>query len=484
VTATAATPAGPRAPARRLLAPAVILSGYLLVLIDVSIVMVALPHVRDDLGFSATALSWVQNAYTLAFGGLLLLGARVGDLLGRRRTFVAGIGLFTFASLVGLAQSPAQLIAARAVQGAGAATLAPATLALLSTSFPDGAGRARAMAAYGSLGGIGVTIGLLLGGVLTDTLSWRAGFFVNVPVGIAAMLAAPRLLPETARHEGRLELAGALSSTLGATLLVYGIVRSAGAGWIDAGTLAALGAGVALLAIFVADQARSARPIMPLRLLADPERAGAYAARFLFNGVLLSSFWVLTLYLQGVSGLSPLETGLAFLPQTLVAFAAGALVVPALTRRLGTARVAVAGVTAMLVTAVWLSRLSVGTGYAAGIAAPMVLYGFAQALSLSALTTAGMARVAPHDAGAAGGLVNVAHHLGGALGLGILTTVFAAAGSPGLPARELLAHRVAAAFAGGAVLAALALVVTVVAARERTRGVDARAAIGEECPAR
>jgi EmrB/QacA subfamily drug resistance transporter len=454
--------------ARRLLVLATVLSGYLLVLIDVSIVMVALPHVRDDLGFSAAGLSWVQNAYTLAFGGLLLLGARAGDLLGRRRTFVAGVGLFTVASLaVGLAQSPAELVAARALQGIGAATLAPSTLALLATSFRDDAGRARAMAAYGSLGGIGVTIGLLLGGVLTDWLSWRVGFLVNVPVGLLAMLAAPRLLPETARHEGRFELAGALSSTVGATLLVYGIVRSADAGWTDSLTLAALTAGVALLAFFVCDQARSAQPIMPLRLLADRERAGAYAARFLFNGVLLSSFWFLTLYLQGVAGYGPLQAGVAFLPQTVAAFFAGAVVVPPLTRRLGTPRVALAGVAAMVVTAAWLSRLSVGTGYVTGIAAPMLFYGVAQALCLSSLTSAGMARVAPQDAGVAGGLVNAAHHLGGALGLGILTTVFAAAGSPGSTAQQLVAERVGAAFTGATVIAALALAVTAVAARPR-----------------
>jgi EmrB/QacA subfamily drug resistance transporter len=471
--------------ARRPLVLALLLSGYLLVLIDVSIVMVALPHVRDDLGFSATALSWVQNAYTLAFGGLLLLGARVGDLLGRRRTFVAGIGLFTVASLaVGLAQSPAELIAARAVQGAGAAALAPSTLALLSTSFPDGAGRARAMAAYGALGGIGVTIGLLLGGVLTDTLSWRVGFFVNVPVGVAAMLAAPRLLPETARHEGRLELAGALSSTLGATLLVYGIVRSAEAGWTDAATVAALGTGLALLAFFVADQARSAQPILPLRLLADRERAGAYAARFLFNGVLLSSFWFLTLYLQGVSGYSPLAAGVAFLPQTLVAFATGMIVVPPLTRRLGDARVAVAGVAAMVVTTAWLSRLSPGDGYATAVALPMLFYGFAQALSLSSLTTAGMAGVAPRDAAVAGGLVNAAHHLGGALGLAVLTTVFASARAAGAGPAALLAHRVGAAFTGATMLAALALLVTVLAARACPRPARAVGAGREQCPAR
>src|SRR5881398_3674559 len=190
---------------RRGLVLAVILAGYLLVLIDVSILMVALPRIHQDLGFSSVSLSWAQNAYTLTFGGLLLLGARAGDLLGRRRTFIAGIALFATASLaVGLAQSAIWMIAARAVQGIGAAILAPSTLALLSTSFPEGPQRARAMAAYGALAGIGTSIGLILGGALTDALSWRVGFFLNVPVGLAAIVAAPRLLQETERHPGRL----------------------------------------------------------------------------------------------------------------------------------------------------------------------------------------------------------------------------------------------------------------------------------------
>src|SRR4051812_36014975 len=230
---------------------AIILAGYLLVLIDVSILMAALPSIRADLGFSDTSLSWAQNAYTLTFGGLLLLGARAGDLLGRRRTFVLGIGVFTAASLaVGLAQSPATMIAARAVQGVGAAALAPSTLALLSTSFPEGEQRARAMAAYGALAGIGTAAGLIIGGVLTETLSWRVGFFLNIPVGLAAMIAAPRFLPETARHPGRPDLAGALSSTVGVSSLVFGIVHSADAGWADPITLLAIGVGLVLVAVF------------------------------------------------------------------------------------------------------------------------------------------------------------------------------------------------------------------------------------------
>jgi MFS family permease len=211
---------------------AVILIGYLLILIDVSILMAALPTIHHDLGFSATSLSWTQNAYTLTFGGLLLLSARVGDLAGRRRTFMAGITPFAIASLtVGLAQSPAWMIAARAAQGVGAAMLAPSTLALLSTSFPEGPQRARAMAAYGALAGIGTAFGLIVGGVLTTALSWRLGFFLNVPIALAAILAAPKVLPETPRHTGRLDLAGVLSSTVGVSTLVFGIVHSADAGW-------------------------------------------------------------------------------------------------------------------------------------------------------------------------------------------------------------------------------------------------------------
>jgi EmrB/QacA subfamily drug resistance transporter len=461
---------------------AVILVGYLLILIDVSILMAALPRINADLGFSATGLSWAQNAYTLTFGGLLLLGARVGDLLGRRRAFMLGIAVFTAASLaVGLAQSPAWMIAARAVQGIGAATLAPSTLALLSASFPEGRQRTRAMAAYGALAGIGTSFGLVVGGVLTETLSWRYGFFLNVPLGLAAILAAPRLLEETDRHAARLDVPGALSSTLGASALVFGIVHSADAGWTAGSTVAALVAGVALLAVFVANQARAQQPLMPLRLLADRGRAGAYAARFLFNAVLVSFFFFMTQYLQGVSGDSPLQAGLAFLPVTGAAFAAAA-VTSRTTRRVSNDVLAVAGCAAMLIGTAWMSRVSVDTGYLLGIGVPMIVFGIGQGLGLSSLTTAGMAGVQPRDAAIAGGLVNVAHHLGGALGLGVLVTVFDAAGSPADGARALLADRVSAALTAACLFLALALVVTL-ATRTTRRATAPRAALGEDCAA-
>jgi EmrB/QacA subfamily drug resistance transporter len=448
---------------RRGLVMAIILVGYLLILLDVSILMVALPRIHRDLGFSATGLSWAQNAYTLVFGGLLLLGARAGDLLGRRRMFIAGIGLFAIASAaVGLAQSPTWMIAARAVQGIGAAMLAPSTLALLSTNFPEGPQRNKAMAAYGALAGIGTSAGLLIGGALTEWLSWRVGFLVNVPVGLVAMVAASRYLTETEPQPGRLEPIGALCSTLGVGALVFGIVHSAQAGWTDNVTIGALTAGTVLVALFLRGQRRSDQPILPLRLFANRERAGAYAARFLFNGALLSAAFFMTQYLQGVKHYTPLEAGLAILPQMLAAFAA-ATSIPRIGRHLSTASLSVIGCAAMLIGALWLSRVSADTDYLTGIAIPMIIFGIGQGLGLSALTNAGMAGLAATDASAAGGLVNVAHHLGGAFGLGVLVTIFNAAGSGAHGPEQLLADRVAAAFIGASVLMALALLITVIA---------------------
>jgi EmrB/QacA subfamily drug resistance transporter len=463
-------------PTRRGVVLAVILAGYLLLLIDVSILMAGLPTIRRDLGFSPASLSWAQNAYTLTFGGLLLLGARAGDLAGRRRMFVVGIGVFAVASLaVGLAQSPGWMITARGVQGVGAAILAPSTLALLSTSFPEGPQRTRAMAAYGALAGVGTGFGLIAGGVLTTTLSWRVGFFLNVPVALAAILAAPRVLPETVRHAGRLDVPGPLASTVGVTALLFGIVHSAEAGWSDSVTVGAIVIGLGLVVAFVTGQRRAAEPLMPLRLFGDRIRAGAYVARFLFNGVLVSWFFFMTQYLQGVSGFTPLQAGLAFLPVTGAAFAAAAAT-SRVSRRVGTRGLTIAACAAMLVGTASLSRVSPTTGYALGIALPMIVFGIGQGLGLSTLTTAGMAGVEPQDAAVAGGLVNVAHHLGGALGLGILVTVFDAAGGAA-GGSVLLAGQVSAALTAACAFLILALVVTT-ASHARPR-----AAALTECPA-
>jgi EmrB/QacA subfamily drug resistance transporter len=439
----------------------IVLASYLMIVLDISITITALPKIDAALDFSPAGLSWVQTAYTLTFGGLLLLGARAGDILGRRRMFVTGIALFTVASLlVGAAQSSGCLIAARALQGMGAAILAPSTLSMLQTSFEAGPERTRAVAYYGAVAGIGASLGLVLGGVLTDVLSWRVAFFINAPIGIAMALASPRYLPETERRSGDLDIAGAIASTLGMTVLVYGLVRAAEDGWGDAGTLAALILGVLLLAGLVINERRATQPIMPLRLFASAERSAAYAGRVLFLGAMMGFWFFITQYLQTVKDYSPFEAGLGFLPMTAVNFAV-ALAVPKLTQRYGNGFLLAGGLALTAVGMFWLSRLSGDTNYLTGVALPMMLIGGGQGATLSPLTAAGIAGVAPEDAGAASGLVNVAHRLGGSFGLGILVTVFAAADAGGLSADGLLAHRVSTSLTVGTGMLALALVLVV-----------------------
>jgi EmrB/QacA subfamily drug resistance transporter len=436
---------------------AIILAGYLMIVLDISIVITALPKIQHSLGFSATGLSWVQNAYTLVFGGLLLLGARAGDMLGRRRMFLAGLAVFSAASLaIGMAPSAAWLLAARAMQGVGAAILAPSTLALLSTGFAEGPARTRALSWYAATAGVGASVGLVLGGVLADWVSWRVGFFINVPLGLALMLAARRHIAETAARQGNFDLAGAFTSTFGMGALVYGIVRAASAGWGDTLTIAAVGAGIVLLAVFGLVEARASQPIMPLRLFASRERAGAYAARMLFLGAMMGFWFFTTQFLQGVLGFRPAEAGLAFLPATLPNFAA-AIAVPRLTRRLGNGRVLATGLTLALAGMAWLSRASVDSLYLSGVALPMVLIGLGQGLTLGPLTVAGVAGVDAQDAGAASGAVNVAHQLGGSLGLSVLIVVFAAAGTHVLDGRALLAQRISSALGAGTAMLVLSL---------------------------
>lgn len=436
---------------------AIVLVSYLMTLLDVSIVITALPKIQQSLQFSATELSWVQNAYTLAFGGLLL-GARAGDILGRRRMFLWGMGLFTLASLaIGLAQSPEWLLGARAVQGMGSAILAPSTLALLSTNFAEGPERTRALSLYGATAGVGASIGLVLGGVIADWLSWRVGFFINLPIGLAVIWGARRYIQETERHiSGQFDVLGAVASTLGMGALVYGLVRSASTDWGDGLTVASLAAGLVLLALLVWHESRVQQPIMPLRLFAHRERAGAYVARVLFLGAMVGFWFFTTQFLQGVLGFSPFEAGLAYLPTTIPNFAA-AMAVPRLTQRFGNGRVLAADLATTVLGMVWLSLVSVDSSYLTGIALPMVLLGLGQGCTLSPLTVAGIAGVRREDAGAASGLVNAAHQLGGSLGLAILVVVFAAVDQGTLDARALLAHRIAAAFSAGLVMLVLAL---------------------------
>jgi EmrB/QacA subfamily drug resistance transporter len=437
----------------------IILACYLMIIVDISVIITALPEIHRALDFSSTALSWVQNAYALTFGGLLLLGARAGDILGRRRVFMAGIGLFTAASLLaGLAQSPTWLLAARAAQGVGAAIAAPSTLAFLTVTFREGTERTRAVAWYSAVAGGGASLGLVLGGVLTQWVSWRSGLFINVPIGLALIWLAPRYLPETEREPGRFDFAGAATSTLGMTSLVYGFVRAAEDGWGDRLTTASFVVGVGLIAAFVINEMRAEQPITPLRLFASRERSGAYAARILVVSGMYAMFFFLTQYFQGVSGFGPLEAGAAFLPMTLLVFAM-VQVVPRIAPRVGNTRLLAGGLLVALAGMLWLSQLGDGTPYFPQIALPLLLLGVGMGTALTPLTSAAIAGVAPDDAGAASGLVNTAHQLGGALGISVLVTVFTGAGG-GEDAREL-AHGVATTLTGSAIFLALALIVVV-----------------------
>jgi EmrB/QacA subfamily drug resistance transporter len=442
---------------------AIILGCYLMVVLDASVVITALPDIRTDLGFSPASLSWVQNIYALAFGGLLLLGARMGDLLGRRQVFIGGIALFTVASMLGgLAQSETWLLAARTLQGVGAAIAAPSTLALLTISFPEGSERTRAIALYSAVASAGASIGLVLGGMLTSWISWRWSLFINVPIGVVLISLAPAYLPETERHTGEFDIAGAATSTLGMSALVYGLVRAAETSWGDAVALGSFVLAALMLAAFVAIEKRARQPITPLRLFASRERVGAYAARLLMVGAMFGMFFYLTQFLQGAESYSALKTGLAFLPVTLSIFAM-VKVVPRLLGRIGSQPTLIGGLMLALVGLLWLSRITTSTDYWTGIAIPMALIGVGMGLAFTPLTQAAIAGVDNRDAGAASGLVNVFQQLGSTVGIGLLVTVFAAA-SEGSGAKAL-AEGVPATITVSAALVAAALAVVLAVMR-------------------
>lgn len=436
---------------------AIILISYVMIVLDISVVLTGLPRIHEELGFTDAGLAWVQSAYTLTFGGFLLLGARAGDMLGRRRMFILGMAIFTFASVaIGASGSAAWMLAWRAIQGLGSAVLAPATLALLQTTFKEGEERTRAVSYYSAAAGLSATIGLIVGGLLADWLSWRVGFLINLPIGIAMIAAARLCIPETAGSPGSFDFPGAVTSTLGMSALVYGFIRSAQSGW-DIVTVAILAAAAALLALFVLIERRALQAVLPLRLFADAERSGAYAARVLYLGAMVGFFFFTTLYLQDVAGLRPALTGLAFVPATLLHVPV-AMFVPQLISRFGRNRVLIAGMVTGIVAMGWLSRAGVGSNYWTAVALPMLLIGISQGLTLSPLTSSGVARVGHGDAGAASGAVNVAHQIGSAVGLSVLIAI-AAIGSAGLRGVELTAYRASHAFDTGTIMLVLALAV-------------------------
>jgi EmrB/QacA subfamily drug resistance transporter len=436
---------------------AIILISYFMILLDNSVIFTGLPSIRADLDLSVSELSWVQDAYVLVFGGLLLLGARAGDIVGRRRLFVVGLAVFGTASLlIGLAPAGWWLIGARAVQGIGAAIVAPTSLALITAYF-EGEARSRAVAWYGATAGIGASLGLLVGGALTDFVSWRAAFLVNVPIAIAMIIGARAVLTETPRLRGSFDVVGALCATIGMGALVFGIIESGETGWGSARVLLAVLVGVVLLAALVVNESRVAQPIMPLRLFRSRERSGAYAARMLYLGAMIGFFFFTTQYMQDALGFTPLQAGLGFLPMSLVNFAV-ALAIPRLGARIPTGVLLAGGTAVTLAGMAWLSRAGIGGAYVSSVAVPMVLIGAGQGLAFAPLTNVGIAGVAQSDAGAASGLVNTAHQLGTALGLAVLSAVALRAGT-GTGGAQTVAEHVRAALTGGSVLLALALLV-------------------------
>jgi EmrB/QacA subfamily drug resistance transporter len=464
---SAGTPAdsGSVGPAHPRAILAIILVSYFLILLDNSVIFTGLPSIASAMDLGAAGLSWVQDAYTLVFGGLLLLGARLGDLLGRRRVFVAGLAVFVTASfLIGVAPTGWWLIAGRALQGVGAAVVAPSALSLLTASFPEGEQRSRAVAWYAATAGIGASLGMLVGGAAAQWISWRAGFFINVPLGIAMAILAPRYLPAPRPQRGRFDLTGALAATVGVGALVFGIIESGDRGWTDPVVAGALMVAVAVPGVLLVHERRAEQPIMPLRLFANRHRSGAYAARALYLGAMMGFFFFFTTQLmQDVLGFTAFQAGLGFLPMTAVNFAV-ATMLPRLARRYGEAPVLVAGVGLTLVGMAWLAQVDQSSSYVTGIALPMVLIGAGQGLAFALLTGFGLAGVRSEDAGAASGLVNTAHQLGMATGLAILVAASAHATD--------LAGQVATALTWGTGLLALCLLVVVtviVPAQRRAR---------------
>jgi EmrB/QacA subfamily drug resistance transporter len=454
------------------------LSAQLMIILDMTVVNIALPHIQTSLHFSGASLSWVLNGYTLTSGGLLLLGGRAGDILGRRRMFIAGISLFTLASLAGgLSNTAGLLIAARALQGVGGALASPAVLALIVTSFPEGRERTRALGIYMGVITGGSSLGLVLGGVITEWLSWRWVLFINVPIGIAVLAVTPLFVGETPRLPGRFDLAGALTATTGVTALVYGFIRAATYGWGDHLSVASFGAAVILLAFFVLTETRARQPITPMRLFTDVSRAGSFAARLLLIAGMFGMFFFLTQFLQKIMGFSPIRAGVAFLPMTIALFGVSRLA-PRLMPRVGAKPLMIAGMLPAIASMAWLSRVTPATTYWGGVFGPMMLLGVGMGLVFVPLTTASLAGVPARDSGAASGLVNMLQLVGGALGLGILVAVYGtasrhAASHPvaGLTSfaqsQHVLAHGMAAAFGFAAILDVCSLLVILALIRTR-----------------
>jgi len=457
---------------RRWWALALLCMTQFMVVLDASIVNIALPSIGREVGISQENLSWVVNGYVLTFGGFLLLGGRMADLLGRRRIFMAGLLIVAIASLfAGFAPSEGALIAARAGQGLGAAIIAPSALSIVTTIFRDGAERNKALGAWGAVAGSGGAAGVLLGGVLTDSLGWEWVLWVNVPVALVVLALTPGLIPES-RSESQtrtFDLAGAATVTAGLSLLVYAIVDAESAGWGSSQTIGLLAAAAALLAIFTAIELRSEAPLVPFSIFRKRTLTGANVVGLMLGGSLFAMFFFITLYMQQVLGYSPIKAGVSYLPLSIAIILSAGLASQLVTR-IGFKPVLAAGLVLVAAGLVWFSGVSVGGGFATDILGPSLLAAVGLGFAFVTTTIAAVSGIDDHEQGLASGLINTSQQIGGALGLAILATVAnsrtddvlaAAGGSPrALP--EALVEGFQSAFLGAALIAVIGLVLTLV----------------------
>lgn len=410
------------------LALVVIAFAQLMVVLDTTIVNVALPSIQRALHFNSTDLEWVVNGYALAFGGLLLLGGRAGDLFGRRRMFIAGVLLFASGSMAGgLATTSTWLVVWRVVQGAGAAIVAPTALSLIADTFAEGAERNRALGIYAGAAGGGGAVGLIVGGLIVNYLSWRWVLFVNVPIALALAAAAPRVLAASRPRPGRLDLPGAVTATAAMTSLVYGLSRTATSGWSDGVTVATLGLGAALMVLFVLIERRSSQPLMPIALFANRNRSGAYALRMIAGATTLSVLFLLTQILQNVHHYSALHAGFAFLP-----LGAGVVITAQLTSRFvgrtGPRLPLAAGALVVAAGLAWLTRAGAGGDYPIDILPALIALSVGLGLIFFPTTVVAVTGAARHESGLASAVLNVSQQLGGSIGLAVLGTVAAHSG--------------------------------------------------------
>jgi EmrB/QacA subfamily drug resistance transporter len=454
----------------RWLALYVLCLATLMIVLDTTIVNVALPSIRSDLGFSQTSLAWVVNAYTLTYAGLLLLGGRLGDLFGHRRLFLMGIGLFTVSSLAcGLATSQAMLVSARAVQGVGGAVASAVSLSLTMTLFTEAGERAKAMGIFGFVAAGGGSIGVLLGGVLTAALDWHWIFLVNLPIGVLVVVLSLRLLPAGTRTRAKLDVAGAVTVTAALMLAVYAIVNGNSNGWTSLETLGLLAAGVVLLGAFLVLESRVAAPLMPLGLLRLRNVATANIAGVLWAAAMFACFFLSALYLQLVLGYDPLHVGLAFLPGNALMAVFSLGLSAKIVMRYGIKRPLAVGLLCVAGALILLARAPVHASFAIDILPSMLLIGLGAGIAFNPMLLAAMSDVRPQDSGVASGIVNTAFMMGGALGLAVLASVAASRTdslrSDGESAAAALTGGYHTAFAVGALFALASAVVATVRLR-------------------